>query len=102
MLSLDDGTVHPVAGMAPDDVPVDWTADGTSVIVEKSGVVPARLERVNVTTGMRTLVRQVEVDDLAGVMYQRSFSVLDDGRSYAYTLWRQVSRLFVVRGARTD
>lgn len=69
------------------------------MIVQKRASVPGRLERVNVATGMRALVREADVDDLATVLAHYAFSILDDGRTGCYVSWRRVSRLFVVRGA---
>ena len=42
------------------DEPIDWTADGKSLYVFRRGEVPARIYRANVTTGQKTLWREIQ------------------------------------------
>jgi len=61
--------------------------------------VPARLERVDVTTGVRTLVKELAPPDRAGVTSIAVTQWIDGGRGYVYGYTRNMSKLFVVRGA---
>ena len=45
-------------------------------------------------------MRELAPPDRAGLISVGVGSVIDDGRSYAYSHSKQVSRLFVVKGAK--
>lgn len=60
--------------------------------------VPARLERVDLETGVRTLVRELAPPDRTGVNVIVPTSIIDDGRGYAYFYMRDVATWYVVRG----
>ena len=92
------GTPVPVKGITGEDIPVTWTPDRRAVVVCTRDV-PARLERVDVTTGVRTLVKELAPPDRAGVTSIAVTQWIDGGRGYVYGYTRNMSKLFVVRGA---
>jgi Tol biopolymer transport system component len=94
-----DGTARTVPALALDDQVIQWSADGRSVYVYRQTVVPFRLERVDVASGRRELIREVAPADRAGVLYSAGAALTDDTRSYAYDYKRMTSQLFVVEGA---
>jgi hypothetical protein len=59
---------------------------------------PAAFERVDVTTGHRTLFKEFAPADRTGLLSLREIFVTGDLRSYAYTAYYQVSSLFVSDG----
>jgi Tol biopolymer transport system component len=94
------GEPRPVPGTTPEDSVIRWTADGRFLLLWRAGEVPARVERLEVTTGRREPVRTVGPADLTGVLNIGPFAFSDDGRSYAYACRRMVSHLFLVEGGR--
>jgi len=85
-----------VLGSAPVDEVIRWSSDGRSLLIYAKGKVPARIERLDLLTGKRTLVREVASPSRAGVVNVRDISFSDDGRSYAYTFDRVLCRLATV------
>ena len=94
------GEPRPVPSLRPDDVVSRWSADGRGVLVAPWSEVPSRLERVDLTTGSRDLIRRLAPPDLAGVLRIYAVTVAADEKSYAYTATRRRSDLFLVEGAR--
>ncbi|OFW21430.1 MAG: hypothetical protein A3H97_20495 [Acidobacteria bacterium RIFCSPLOWO2_02_FULL_65_29] len=101
LLSVDAGATRPAPGVTPDDQVLGWSSDGRSLFVRSGSAVPARVERVDLATGRRTLIRELAPPDRAGLMTVGGISLVDDGRAYAYGYGKHVSRLFVVKGADT-
>jgi serine/threonine protein kinase/Tol biopolymer transport system component len=99
ILSLGDGSARPAPGVTADDQVLAWSRDGQSLFVQRQPAVPARLERVDLSTGRRTLFRELAPPDRAGLMAIIDVDIVNDGQMYAYGYWKRVSRLFVVSGA---
>jgi len=94
------GTPRTVPGLTPDDLVIRWSADGHSVHVLRPASMPFRIERLDVASGRRVLVREVAPADRTGVLSSPGAALTDDTRSYAYSYERTTSQLFVVEGAR--
>ncbi len=62
--------------------------------------VPFRIERLDLASGRRVLIREVAPADRAGVFRISGAALTDDTKSYAYSYDRMTSQLFVVEGAR--
>jgi Tol biopolymer transport system component len=91
-----DPTMLP--GTGPNDLPVQWTADGRRLVVFGAGRVPAEIFEVDVTTGKRTLVRELSPPVATGVRGLRRLVMTLDGKAFAAT-WEQFdSSLYLVRG----
>ena len=86
--------------MSAADVVKAWSDDGRSVFVAAGFSVPARIERVDITTGARTFVRELAPPDRAGLVAVRLNQWISDGRAYVYTYSRNLSKLFVGSGVR--
>ena len=85
-----------VPGSSPVDEVNRWSSDGQSLLIHAKGKVPARIQRLDLLTGNRTLVREIAPPSRAGVVNIRDISFSDDGRSYAYTFDRVLCRLAIV------
>jgi hypothetical protein len=59
-----------------------------------------RIERFDLETGRRELIEEIAPRDRIGLLSIFDVTLADDPRSYAYTSYRSVSRLFAVEGAR--
>lgn len=98
--SLTGGTPRAVGGLAAGDSIIRWSPDGSSVFVFDNSQVPARVERVELSTGHRTFVREFAPADRAGVLEISSITFSADGKSYAYGYWRDLSNLVVISGVK--
>ena len=94
------GPPKPVPGTAPDDEMIHWSSDGRSVLIYRRGEVPARVERLNLSTGKRALVRQLAPPSRAGVLNVRYIAFSGDERSYGYSFDRVLCRLSSVTSAK--
>ena len=99
--------LYPVVGGGPqklnftiseDEVPLRFLADGKSLLLRSSSRIPVVVTRVDVATGRREPWKQITPADPAGVVRIPSLQFSADGKSYAYSLGRQLSDLFVVDG----
>jgi eukaryotic-like serine/threonine-protein kinase len=96
---VDGGSSRTVPGTTVEDQLIRWDRDG-SVLVFRNSEIPAPVERVDVTTGKRELVRKVGPPDATGVLNVRAVLLSEDGRAHAYTFRRMLSHLFLVNEAK--
>jgi len=86
-------------GLQIGDLVAGWSRDGGAAFVTAAWWnLPARLERVDLTTGARTLIRELAPVDRAGVLNAIASGVRNDGREYTYTYQRVLSTLYVIDG----
>jgi hypothetical protein len=90
-------TALPVSATA--DRVIGFSRDSRSLFLQPRAVLPARIERLDIATGKRILVREIAFGNTAGLMRLEVTRVLNDGAAYAYQYWRRTARLFVVKGA---
>ena len=94
------GDPQPISGTRPgQDEVVGFDDTGKSLNV-RSGDLTMRIERLDIATGKRTLVREVTPADPTGVARISTLQLTPDGRSYCYSFMRALSRLYVVEGLR--
>jgi hypothetical protein len=92
---VDGKPPRPIPGLAGLFVPVQWSADGKGFFVFRLGEIPARVERIDVETGRRTLWKELAPPDTAGVAV-RAVTMTPDGRSYAYSCQQYLTTLYLV------
>ncbi len=94
-----NGDTEPIAGLRPDDLPVQWLADGNAILVARGGGLPWIVERLDLATGRRTPAYEVRARDAAGLR----LSILapsTDGSHWAHSYSRLLSDLNIVKGLR--
>jgi hypothetical protein len=94
------GPSRPARGLTDGDSPIAWARDSRSVFVLVVSEFPARLERVDLTSGTRLFIREIAPPDRAGLLYAANPSLIEDAAGYAYDYSKQTSTLFVVRGVK--
>jgi len=99
LFPLAGGESRPLPGGLPGEFPGTWTSDGSAVYLYRMGM-DAPLRLINVRNGKAETVRTVRPSDPAGVMWVGPVVVAADGQSYAYTYFRDLSGLYVVKGLR--
>src|SRR3984893_18573755 len=92
------GDPVPIRGLQAGEVPVAWTADGRSLYIYRGGELPAKVYRVEITTGNRVLWKQLTPPDPAGVEFVGPVLPTPDGKSYVYGYRRLLSDLYLVEG----
>ena len=90
----------PLPFLHANDRVFDWSTDGRAVYAHRWGAVPSAIERVDVQTGLRTVVHRLVPSDTTGVMAVQTASITPDERWYAYEYRVMTSRFFMVQGAR--
>ena len=95
---LDAGEPRPIPGMEPDDEPLQWTPDGRSIFVYRPSAPPLRVEIVNVTTGERSLWKELRPPDPSGVDQVGPIAIARDESSYVYSYRRGIDELYLATG----
>jgi hypothetical protein len=96
---IDGGEARAISGLGPDDVPIQWSADGDSIFAIHYGLAPLPIYRVNLKTGKKDLWRELMPADRTGFVRVNGVTMTRDGASYAYsTDVVTASDLFLVRG----
>ena len=96
---VDGSAAQRISGVEPEDVPIQWSADGKSLYVTRRGELPARIERLDLATGKKEFWKELMPADRAGLIRIDSVFVTPDGKSYAYTASRGLaSDLYLVSG----
>jgi eukaryotic-like serine/threonine-protein kinase len=95
---LDGSAARPVAGVEKGEIPIQWSADGASLLVHRPTALPARIHRVSLATGTRELWRELAPADLAGVYRIAPVLVTPNGDAWAYNAMRTLGDLYVAEG----
>jgi eukaryotic-like serine/threonine-protein kinase len=92
------GDPRPVSGMESGDIPINWSEDGRSVYLYRSGEVPAKVYRVELTAGKRSVWKEIAPLDPTGVSTIGPILITPDGKSYVYGFHRTLGDLYLVEG----
>ena len=95
---VDGGDPHPVAGLAPGEVPISWSRDGRYLYCFQIADLPVTVFRVEIATGQRTLWKKLEPSDPVGISAMGNIFLSADAKSYVYTFNRKLDVLYVVEG----
>jgi len=98
LFPVPSGDAKPLTGLLPGEAPVGWSSDGHSVFVYRGGELPAKVYRLEVENGHRTLWKELMPPDPAGVEYVGPVLPAPDGKAYAYGYRRLLSDLYLVEG----
>ena len=85
-----------VNGMEPGDIPITWSEDGHSIYLYRTGEVPAKVYRLDIATGKKTVWKEIAPIDTAGVSTIGPILMTPDGKTYAYGLHRTLGDLYLV------
>jgi eukaryotic-like serine/threonine-protein kinase len=94
------GQPRPIPGFSPGEEPINWSEDGHSLFIYASGETPAKVSRLDVTTGQKTLWKQLMPSDPAGVEHIGPILLTPDGKTCVYGYLRTLSDLYWVEGLR--
>ena len=97
LFPVEGGEPQPIKGGDPQDRPMRWRDDGRVLFV-RQGRLPAKIFALDVTSGQRTLVREIGPRDTVGVDGVVDIRLTPDGKSYAYVYIRSLYSLYQVTG----
>jgi hypothetical protein len=93
------GSARPAPGLRADDEPtsvVGWSTDATAIFIQDGTDVPVKIDRIDIRTGRRTLLREIGPADQAGYFFLTPQTVSQEGAQYAFRYWKRLSTLYVV------
>ncbi len=96
---VEGGEPRPVPGIARSEAPVRWSADGRHLFV-RNDAIPMRISLLDLQSGQKTSWKEIAPPDLAGAAPPVAVWLSADGKSYAYSLRRTLSDLYLVEGLR--
>jgi Tol biopolymer transport system component len=96
---VDGGQPQPIPGLLPGEG-FDWTSDPNFMYVHKWKEPPIKIDRLNLLTGQRQLVKELTPSDTKGLCNMFKIRFSKDGRTYVYGYTRLLSDLYVVTGLR--
>jgi serine/threonine protein kinase len=100
LYSLAGENPRAVPGIERDDDWIGWSDDQSAGYVFHWDEIPARLFRLDLSSGKKRLVAELKRKDPIGVSVILSATITPDGRAYAYTCEQIVSELFLVTGVK--
>ena len=92
------GEPRPIAGINPGEQPITWAADGRSLYIYQPGELPARVYRLDVQTGQRTLWKELMPSDPAGVENIGPIYMTPDAKTCVFGYHRMLADLYLVEG----
>jgi hypothetical protein len=95
---LGGGPPVPLSSAQKGEVPIQWSADGTSLFVYRPTALPAQVFRININSGARDSWKQFTPTDPAGVYKIAPICMTHDAGAYAYNALRTISDLYVAEG----
>jgi hypothetical protein len=95
---VEGGSPIPIPGLEEGEAPAQWAADGRSIYVYRLAQSPARVFLVDVSSGRRTLWRELSPFDPAGLSLILNIVITPDGTSYAYDFGQVLSDLYLAEG----
>ena len=98
LFPTDGGDPTPVPGLDVGEFPIQWSTDGRSLYTHREGELPARIWRVEIATGRKTLVKELAPEDADGVTSIEAIFMTPDGRTIVYSYRNNLSDLYVVTG----
>ena len=95
---IDGGEPRPLPMLSRADRIVRWLPDGRSLLVYRVSEMPAKLHRVDVETGERTLWREIAPPDPTGIFRIGRVRTNADGSAHGYVYYMHLVDLHVLSG----
>jgi hypothetical protein len=95
--NVDGAAPSAIPGTQDGDEPVQWTADGKSILVGRSEI-PNRIFMIDLATAQRKLFKSFSPPDATGLLDNAPPNFSRDLKSYVYSYTRITSDLYVVDG----
>ncbi len=92
------GEPRPLSGLNPGEQPITFSADGSSLYIYQPGELPARVNRLDIKTGQRTLWKELMPSDPAGVETLGPILITPDAKTCVFGYHRMLADLYLVEG----
>jgi len=92
------GEPRAVPGIEVGEQPIQWSDDAKAIYFYKPGDLPAKVYRLDLSTGHKTLWKELMPSDSAGVSRIGPILITPDGKSCLYGYHRILSDLYLVEG----
>jgi serine/threonine protein kinase len=100
LCSLDNGEIRPIPGIDRQDNVAEWTSDSSGIYVYRQYQRPVRIERLDLKTGARSMVREVYPSEKFGVISVDPVAMTRDASEIAFSYYQNLSSLYIVKGLR--
>lgn len=94
------GVPHSIPNLEPGFVPLQWSEDESAVYGYRPGQVPTKVYKVNLVTGEKILIQELQPETTAGVVRIAPVVVTRDGSRFAYSYYQVFSVLYLISGLR--
>ena len=91
------GTPHFIPDLEAGFFPIQWSED-SSVYGYIEGHIPTKVYKVNVATGKKTLLQELQPETNTGAVTIVSVSANRDGSRFAYSCYQVLSDLYIISG----
>ena len=92
------GDPHLIPGANQGEQPITWSEDGRSLYVYQPGELPAHVYRIDVSSGQRTLWKDLMPTDPAGVENIGPILLTPDAKTCVFGYHRNLADLYLVEG----
>jgi serine/threonine protein kinase len=92
------GSPRPLPGLEPDFHPVQWSQDGSQLYGYRTGELPSKIYKADISTGKQTVIQKLRPGAPAGVVIVAPVVVSRDGTRFAYSYNENLSVLYLVSG----
>jgi len=97
---LDGSPAKAMKGVGVEERAFGWNEDGSELFVFQRGALPAKIFRVDVGTGERSLHRELSPSDPTGVEGLAAVRMTPDASTFVYSFPQALSDLYVIGGLR--
>jgi hypothetical protein len=87
-----------ISGLIPGEVPIRWTNDARFLYVFCRGELSAKIHQLNISTGERSVSKELMPMDSTGVHEILRVLVTPTLTSHVFTYSRELSELYMVQG----
>jgi eukaryotic-like serine/threonine-protein kinase len=92
------GEAKLISGFSPGELPITWSSDNRSLYVYQPGELPARVDRLDLQTGKRSVWKQLMPTDPAGVETIGPILMTPDAQTCVFGYHRMLADLYLVEG----
>ncbi len=97
LFPVSGGEPRAISGTEQYDNQIQWTPDGKSIFVTEFGIT-SQIFKVNLATGKRELWKTLTPTDPAGAEGIGPVEITPDGKTYVYSVYRDLTNLYLVKG----
>jgi len=92
------GEARVILGFSVGEEPIAWSQDGRALYADRPGELPAKVYRVDLSSGQQTVWKELMPVDPAGIETIGPILITPDGKTYVYGYHRTLSDLYLVEG----